>query len=135
MSRFSRREYRLKTFALMAVYIALMLVVWPQARHAASLPWKVMLSLGPVVPVVLVIGLMMKRVLHSDELEQRVHLLALSAASGLVGVLSLVGGFLRASGALAFDGDILIWVFPVLCVSYGVARWLLGRRYGGTGCE
>lgn len=135
MPRFNRREYRRQIFALMAVYIASMLLVWPQARHAANLPWKVVLSLAPVVPVVLVIGLMMKRVLHSDELEQRVHLLALSAASGLVGVLSLVGGFLRASGALVFDGDILIWVFPVLCVSYGIARWLLGRRYGDMGCE
>jgi hypothetical protein len=28
----------------------------------------------------------------------------------------------------------LIWVFPVLCLIYGITRWCVGRRYGGVGC-
>jgi hypothetical protein len=28
----------------------------------------------------------------------------------------------------------LIWVFPTLCLIYGVTHWWVGRRYGGVGC-
>ena len=62
-------------------------------------------------------------------------MVALGLATGAVAVLSLVGGFLCAAGVLALGGDILLWVFPALCVSYGLARAWLGRRYGGIGCE
>ena len=62
------------------------------------------------------------------------HLIALSVATCIVSALSLVGVFLSASHVVSFDGDILIWVFPVLCLIYGVTRWYVGRRYGGVGC-
>lgn len=51
-----------------------------------------------------------------------------------VAVPGLVGGFLCSAGGLRLDGDILIWVFPALCLIYGAARAGLGRRHGGTGC-
>jgi hypothetical protein len=84
-----------------------------------------------------VIGLMARRIGASDEFEQRVHLLALGAATALLGALSLVVGFLDAAGVLALHGSVLIWVFPVTMLGYGVARWwLLVRHYGGSaGCE
>ena len=87
------------------------------------------------LPVLAVLWLMAKRVMRSDELEQRVHLLALSAATGLVCALSLVAGFLCAAGVVALDGDILLWIFPAMCLSYGASHWLLAWRYGGVGCE
>lgn len=134
MPRFTKKQYRLQVWALMSIYIAIMLLVWPHARSAASLPWKIMFALAPVLPVIAVIWLMAKRVLHSDELEQRVHMAALSMATGIVAALSLVGGFLSAAGVVVFDGDILIWVFPALCLSYAAARALFSRRYGSMDC-
>lgn len=56
-------------------------------------------------------------------------------ASAIACVASLVGGFLAAAHVVGFGGDILIWVFPLLCFSYGAMRWLLACRYGGGGCE
>ncbi len=135
MSRFSARRYRIQIFAIMAVYVVVLLAVWPYARSAESVPLKAVLALLPAVPVLIVIGLMIKRVMQSDESEQRLHLLALSIATGVVAALSLVGGFLAAAHVVALDGDILIWVFPALCATYGVARLLLARRYGATSCE
>lgn len=134
MRRFVLVQYRRRMLVLMAVYVACMLLAWPHARSATGLPLKAVLALAPVVPVAAVIWLMAQRVMHSDELEQRVHMVALSVATGLVAVLSLVGGFLCAAGALTLDGDILIWVFPALCLIYGALRAGLARRYGGTGC-
>lgn len=131
---YDRRRHRNAVLALMAVYVMLMLVVWPKVRVVEGVPAKVVLALLPVLPVIGVIWLMVRRVLHADELEQRLHMIALSIASGVVAVASLVGGFLGAAGVLT-RGDLLLWVFPALCLVYGLARWIAARRYGMGGCE
>jgi len=137
MARFSEKQYRRQLGVAMVAYMAAMLLAWPLARSAASVPLKVLLAVAPVLPMLFVIGLMARRIGASDEFEQRVHLLALGAATALLGALSLVGGFLDAAGVLALHGSVLIWVFPVTMFGYGAARWwLLVRHYGGsTDCE
>src|SRR5690348_448119 len=137
MARFSETQYRRQVSLAMVAYMAAMLLVWPLSRTAAGVPLKVLLAVVPVLPMLFVIGLMARRIGASDEFEQRVHLLALGAATALLGALSLVGGFLDAAGVLALRGSVLIWVFPVTMLGYGAARWwLLVRHYGGSaGCE
>jgi hypothetical protein len=137
MPRFNESHYRRQLSVAMVAYMAAMLLVWPLSRTAASVPLKVLLAVVPVLPMLFVIGLMARRIGASDEFEQRVHLVALGASTALLGALSLVGGFLAAAGVLALDGSILIWVFPVTMVGYGIARqWLLVRHYGESGsCE
>jgi hypothetical protein len=134
MPRYTRKRYRRHMMLLMAIYVALVLWEWPYARHMGSLPWKVALALVPTLPVIAVICLMTRLVMHADELEQRLYLSALSVATGIVATLSMVGGFLCSAGVFGLDGDVLIWVFPALCLSYGVAHILFARRYGGIGC-
>jgi hypothetical protein len=134
MPRYSKKSYRRDMLVLMSIYVALVFWEWPYARHATSLPWKVLLALIPTLPVIVVICLMTRLVMQSDELEQRVYLSALSVATGVVATLSMVGGFLCSAGVLKLDGDVLIWVFPALCLSYGVAHLLFTRRYGSMGC-
>lgn len=135
MTRQSAAQYRLRIWLLMAIYVALIVFVWPHARTTSSLPLRALFALLPTLPVLGVIAVMARRVLRSDELEQRIHMNALGIATAIVCVASLVGGFLAAAHVVAFDGDVLIWIFPLVCVSYGAARWLLARRYGGAGCE
>ncbi len=135
MARFTQRQYRTQLLAVMAVYVALMLGEWPHVRDTVSLPVKVTLALLPVAPMFVVIWLIARRVMHSDELQQRLYLLALGIAAAVVCAASLVGGFLAASHAIALDGDVLIWVFPLLSGSFGIAHLWLGRRYGYGGCE
>jgi hypothetical protein len=135
MARYSRTRYRIDVAVLMAFYVALMLLEWPHVRTVQGLGWKIALALMPVLPVAGTIWLMAARVMRSDELEQRVHMIALSLATGVVGVLSLVGGFLAAAGVVALGGDVLIWVYPALCLTYGIAHATLLRRYGGGGCD
>jgi hypothetical protein len=133
MRRFAERNYRRQLSVAMLAYMAAMLLVWPLSRTAASVPLKVLLAVAPVLPMLFVIALLARRIGASDEFEQRVHLVALGAATALLGALSLVGGFLAAAGVLALDGSILIWVFPVTMTGYGLARWwLLVRHYGGS---
>lgn len=131
---YSRRRYRLAVLALMAVYVALMLLVWPAVRAVDGTPVRIALALLPPLPVIGVVWLMVWRVLNADELEQRLHMIALSIASGVVAAASLVGGFLGAAGVIE-RGDLLIWVFPVLALVYGIVRWIVARRYGAGECE
>ena len=135
MTRYSKKQYRRHMFALMLVYVALVLLEWPYARSTANLPWKIVLALVPVVPVIAVIWLQAVRVMHSDELQQRLCLIALSVATGVVAAASMIGGFLCASHVLAFDGDVLIWVVPALCLVFGLTHVVISRRYGLAGCE
>jgi len=136
MSRISYKSYRRKVMLAMAIYIACMLLVWPLVQTTTSLTLKVLLALAPVLPMFYVLGLMARRIRDSDELEQRTHLIALGAATVLVGALSLVGGFLAAAHVLPLDGAILIWVFPTMMICYGVTRWWVARRYGvSLACE
>ena len=126
-------RYRRRLSLAMVAYVTAMLWVWPLARAAASVPLKVVWAVVPVLPVLYAIGLMARRISASDEFEQRVHLLALGAAAALTATLSLVVGFLAAAGVLALDGSVLIWVFPLIMLGYGAARWWwLVRHYGGT---
>jgi hypothetical protein len=117
---------------VVTLYVAIMLLVWPRADATAGLPLKITLALSPVVPVAWLVWLMARRVMHSDELEQRLHLLALGIATAAVGTLSMVGGFLAAAHIWSVGGAVLIWVFPLLCVAYDIARALLKRHYTGS---
>jgi hypothetical protein len=130
MPRLSQKQYQQRTMLVMGVYVGFMLLAWPAVRHMHSTPLKVLLALAPVLPMLYMIALMARRIRDSDELEQRTHLLALGVATAVVGGLSLVGGFLAAARVLQLDGTILIWVFPVMMLSYGATRWWIGRRYG-----
>lgn len=136
MTRLSQKQYEWRVLAAMGLYMACMLLEWPLVRTTTSLSVKCLLALIPVAPMIYVIALMARRIRASDELEQQMHLIALGIATAVVGVLSLVGGFLSSANVVNLDGSVLIWVFPALMFCYGLARWRVARRYGGdTFCE
>lgn len=121
----------------MLAYVGAMVLVWPLARTTPELWLKILLAAAPALPMLYVISLLARKVAQSDEFEQRVHLVALGVASAVLAALSLVGGLLAAAGAVPLDGSILIWVFPLMMVTYSLTRWwVITRRYGGsTECE
>ena len=131
MTRLSNKQYQWQTMLVMSVYVVVLLLVWPLARVVDSLSLKLLFALTPMVPMLYMFTLMARRIRNSDELEQRMHLIALGVASVVVGALSLVGGFLAAAHVLQLDGSVLIWVFPVMLFSYGLAHVIVVRRYGG----
>lgn len=130
MARFTERHYQSRVALAMVLYVAVLLLVWPLARSTASQPLRIVLALLPTLPVLYVIWQMARRVWHSDELEQRTHLIALGTSTAIVGVASLISGFLAAAGVVPLDGSVLLWVFPALLVSYEAARWWVVRHYG-----
>ena len=134
MARPAYRRYLREFLPAMAVYLLIMVLLWPRVSEMHT-PWvKAALALTPVVPMALVVRAMVRLVLGSDELEQRIHLIGLAAATAIVGVASIAGGFLVAAHVVALDGTILFAVFPALVFIYSLARGWAGRRYGNDTC-
>jgi hypothetical protein len=126
------RRYQREFWPAMAAYVAIMLLLWPLLPQVHNALLKLTMALLPVLPVLLVVRAMVRLVLGSDELEQRIHLIGLAVAATAISTLSLTGGFLAAAGIIKLDGTILIWVWPTLVVMYAIGRSWASRRYGGA---
>jgi hypothetical protein len=136
MARQLYRRYQLEFLPAMAAYMAVMILLWPQVAKVDALWLKWLLALLPMLPLGLAILAMVRLVLRSDEMEQRAHLIGLAVAAALVAFLSMAGGFLVAAHLVKVDGSILIWVFPVLVLTYAFVRGWAARRMGGSAfCE
>lgn len=132
MSRSIHQRYQREFWQAMAAYMVIMFLLWPLLPKVHSELLKIALAVLPVVPVLFVVRAMVRLVLGSDELEQRIHLIGLAIAATVVSTLSLTGGFFAAAGVLKLDGAILIWVWPTLMVVYSAGRGWASRRYGGS---
>jgi len=138
VNRNANRTYQRQVMITMAAYTLILILVWPLARSATELPQKVLLALTPVLPLIYVIWLMGRRIWTSDELEQRTHLIGLGAATAVVSLYSLIGGFLAAAKVLSpsTSAALLLFVFPILMICYGGTRVWVARQYGGDAfCE
>ncbi len=128
-----QQRYMREFFPAIAAYTLIMLLVWPLLKHVHATPARLAIALLPVVPLALVVRAFVRMVMHSDELEQRLHLIGLSISSALVVLLSITGGFLAAAKVVPLDGTALFWVFPVMMVGFAAARWWAARHYGVKG--
>lgn len=137
MVRLSRQAHQRRIMIAMAIYVVVLLLVWPLARSESALWLKAMYALAPVPPILYVIWLMARWVLASDELEQRTHLIGLGVAAAVVSIFGIVTGFLAVAHVFTLDwaAVALIWIFPLLIVVYSVARAWAARRYGGGACD
>lgn len=121
MRNIDRRHLRM-TLPTAAVYIVLMLYVFPREAHIAT-PWlKAVVALSPVLPMLFLAWMMIRYVNRCDEMERRQQLEAAGIAVVVVGVASMVLGFLGAAKLIALDGTlVLLFVLPALCLVYGSA--------------
>lgn len=132
MPRFSPKQYQSRVLIAMLIYTVFMLLVWPLVDKTTSLPLKVLIALAATLPVLYVIAQMARLIRNSDELERHTHLVALSTATAVVSALTFIGGFLAAAGVVKLDGSTLLLVYPAVVLCYGLVRWQLVRRYGGS---
>ncbi len=133
MARMSNRSYELQVGISMSIYMVLIVLVWPLSRQDGEIWLKTLYALIPVVPVTYVIGIMARRIVRSDEFEQRMHLIGLGVASAVISVLTLIAAFLALSKLLTLEwaAVALMWVFPLMMITYSIVRSYATRRYGG----
>ena len=99
-------------------------------RHASPPQWvAVVLALVSAAPALLMMRAFLRRLRGLDEFQRRVELEALAVAAAVVGFASFTYGFLQSFAGLPQIEDALMWVFPALCFTWGIAQIFVRRRY------
>lgn len=125
------KRYLREFIPAMSAYVLLMLVYGVLMRRAEGVPWRIVLAVLPLLPVVLVIRAIVRVIRDQDELERRIDLEAIAIAATSTGFGYFTFGFLLNAdvGLEIAPASIAIWVMPCLFASYGVAKLLVIRRY------
>ena len=125
-----RRRYLREFVPAVLAYVLLVLAsAWLLKRVEPS--WlRAVVALLPVPPIALALRAIMRHVRDADELQRRIELEAISIATACVSLAYLSGGFLQAAKVIDIAAaDAMIWMFPLVCLSYGVAKIAVSRRF------
>ena len=138
-ARFTRSEpmravhkrYLREFLPAMLGYVVLIMVYGVLVPKTESMVGRVVLAILPLLPIVLLIRAMVRFIRDQDELERRIDLeaIAIAAMSTAFGFFSF--GLLLSAGIgwkVAPDA-VAIWVLPSLFGTFGIAKWLVSRRY------
>lgn len=88
--------------------------------------WRYLVALVPVAPVAGMVWSFLRYLDGIDEMQQRIHLLGLGFAAGATGMLTFSYGLLQNAG---LPGIPMVWVLPLLMVTWGLGSALAQRRY------
>ena len=87
-------------------------------------------ALLPVLPLLLLLRVALRYLRETDELQRRIEIEAIGIASLLVSMLYFGGGLLVQAKVLSLNtGAVMIWVFPLIMLFYGIAKFFAVRRY------
>ncbi len=125
------RRYMRAMWPIMAGYaLTLFASVWLIKRGIESLPLRAVVALLPVLAIALFMRAALRYLREIDELQRRIETEAIGIASLLVALLYFAGGMLQKAKVIDLDAAMaMIWVFPLLCLVYGIAKMLLTKRY------
>ena len=125
-----RRRY-LREFmpAILGYVVAVFLSVWLLKRVDAPL-LRALIALLPVPAIALAMRAIVRRIRDADELQRRIEVEAVSIATAFSSLGYLAAGFLQRAGVIDVPSSAaMIWVFPLVCFSFGVSKAVLSRRY------
>ena len=125
-----RRRY-LREFlpAMFGYVLAVFISVWLLKRVDVPV-LRALIALLPVPAIALAMRAIMRRIRDADELQRRIELKAVSLAAAFVSLGYLAAGFLQRAKVIDVPSSAaMIWVFPLVCLTFGVAKVVLGRRY------
>jgi hypothetical protein len=125
-----RRRYLREFLPAMVGYVAaVFLSVWLLKRVDAP-ALRALIALLPVPAIALAMRAIVRRIRDADELQRRIEVEAVSIAAAFVSLGYLAAGFLQRAKVIDVPSSAaMIWVFPLVCLSFGVAKLVLGRRY------
>ena len=125
------RRYLRALWPIMVTYsVTLFLSIWLVKRGIDSVPLRAVVAVLPVLPIALLMRAALRYLREIDELQRRIETEAIGIASLLVSLLYFAGGLLQKAKVVDVDAAVaMIWVFPLLCATYGVAKMVLARRY------
>lgn len=122
MSRYAR-ELAFASIAYAAVLVASIITL---QRYELSKTMQVIVTLLPAIPTAFVIIAIMRMLIDSDELQQRIQLYATSLSAALTGFITFSYGFLENVGFPKFSTFL---IFPMLVAFWGISLAYFSRKY------
>lgn len=125
----ARRYYRELGWAT-AGYVLVMLV-WKQMLSLFQAPWlRFLVALLPALLVIWIMRAFVRYVRDSDEMQRRIEFESGSIAALLVSAGYMAAGFLQSADLIAIPAKVaMLWVFPMVCFTYGITKLFISRRY------
>lgn len=125
-----RRYMRALWPILIGYALVLFFSGWMLKRGIDSLPLRALVAILPVLPLLLLLRAALRYLREIDELQRRIETEAIGIAALLVSMVYFGGGLLVQAKVIALDaGAAMIWVFPLLMIFYGVAKFVAAKRY------
>jgi hypothetical protein len=125
-----RRRYTRDMTVGMVSYMALLFASLLLLRTVEAPALRALIALLPVAPIALLMRAMLRFIRGVDELQQRIELEAICIAAALVSFGYMTGGFLQAAQVIDVPASAaMLWVFPLVCGLYGIAKSVVARRY------
>jgi hypothetical protein len=121
------RQYTIEFLLAMTGYVILMLASVFLLRESQPTALRIFLAAMPVLPLLFGFRAYVRYLARLDELQQRIQMMAHAWAAGITGMLTFTYGLLTENAGLPAIS--LIWVFPLLVATWGIATGLLSRRY------
>ncbi len=125
-----RSRYLREFIPAMAGYVVtLILSVW-LLKRVDEPGLRALVALLPVPAIGLALRAIIRYIRDADEMQQRIELEAVSFATAFISLLYMAGGFLQLAKVIDVpSGVAMIWVFPLVCLSYGLAKFIVARRF------
>lgn len=125
-----RKRYTREVIIAMLAYVVLLVVSILLLKQVDGAALRALIALLPVPPIIFVLRAMIRYIRDVDELQQRIELEAVSFATAFVSLVYLTGGFLQSAKVIDVPSNVaMIWVFPLVCLAYGLAKAVVARRY------
>jgi hypothetical protein len=115
--REATRKYLIELIAAMSLYLAAVCGSVFVAKRMDDGILRTLLLVTPVIPVVLAVWAVARQFRRMDEFVRLRSLESIAIAAAITMGLTLTYGFLESAG---FPRLSMIWVFPVLCFTWGV---------------
>jgi low affinity Fe/Cu permease len=120
-------QYLKELFFAVIMYVVILIVSVSLLRnYEFSRVWQIVIALSPALPVVFIVIILMRMLNNSDELQQRVNLLAVTFSAALTGLITFSYGILENIG---FPKLPTLAVFPILFVLWGIGLGYFTTRY------
>lgn len=126
-----RSRYLREFLPAMAGYvITLFLSIWLLKQGVEEPALRALVALMPVPAIGMAMRAIIRYIRDVDELQQRIELEAVSFAAAFVSMVYIAGGFLQLAKVIDIPSSVaMIWVFPMICASYGLAKMVVSRRF------
>ena len=125
-----KRYMREFTPAMVGYFAAILGSVWLLKKGVEDPALRALVALAPVPFVALAMRAMIRQIRDTDEMQRRIEVESVSLATALVSLAYFAAGLLQAAKVIDVPASAaMIWVFPLVCLIYGVVKVVVARRF------